>query len=103
MSFTLDYENFDINANGKVKRVKHYYTTAQSRQARSFINSARGPLFLYLSSRAPHGPSTPEKRFAGDYRGTPVEFHPARNEADVSDKPAFVRNSKRIPDRWIRS
>ncbi len=103
MTFTLDYTNFKVSVNGKIKKVKRYYTTEQSRQARSFVSSARGPFFLYLSSRAPHGPSTPEKRFAGDYRGTPLEPNPARNEADVSDKPAFVRNASRVPDRWIRS
>lgn len=103
MSSTLDYANFDVSVDGKVRRVKRYYTTEQSRRASSFVRSARGPLFLYLSSRAPHTPSMAEKRFAGDYRRAPLEANPARNEADVSDKPKFIRGMRPVPERWIRT
>src|SRR5262249_47899011 len=64
-----------------------------------FIRQTPGPLFLYLAPYAPHGPATPapgdETRFSAMSPDRPQSY----NEADVSDKPAWVRALPRLtPD-----
>jgi N-acetylglucosamine-6-sulfatase len=49
------------------------------------------PLFLYFSPHAPHGPATPPKRYAKAFNNLSPLRPPNYNEADVSDKPAWVR------------
>lgn len=51
-------------------------------------------LFLYLAYYEPHAPSNPAPKYATDPRcnGVSTSGVPSFNEADVSDKPAPVRN-----------
>jgi arylsulfatase A-like enzyme len=73
----------------------HLYSTTYIKQlGEQFLRSAEShdeqPWFLYLATAAPHGPSTPEKR----YRDSPVPFwkgEPAVFEKNRSDKPPYVR------------
>ena len=50
------------------------------------------PLFLYVGFNAPHAPSTPAPRDAGTLAGAQAPRTEAFNEADVSDKPSFLRD-----------
>jgi N-acetylglucosamine-6-sulfatase len=50
------------------------------------------PLFLYFSPSAPHRPATPDPADAGTFSTLPNYRPPSYNEADVSDKPAWIRN-----------
>ena len=68
---------------------EHWYR----QQARSFIEStpAGQPLFLYYAPKAPHLPSEPEAKYRGAFAGLAPFRPPSYDEADVSDKPAWVR------------
>ncbi|HEV2743612.1 MAG TPA: sulfatase/phosphatase domain-containing protein, partial [Rubrobacter sp.] len=48
--------------------------------------------FMHLSPNAPHFPSYYAPRHAGMFTDTPLPRPTSFNEADVSDKPAWVRN-----------
>jgi N-acetylglucosamine-6-sulfatase len=49
------------------------------------------PFFLYFAPKAPHAPATPAPRHVGMFSGVPPWRPPNYNEADVSDKPLWVR------------
>jgi len=67
-------------------------TDAHTDLAVNFIDSSQSPVFLYLAYRDPHRTAKVERR----YRGASVYVPPIRanvNEADVSDKPAWIRSN----------
>jgi arylsulfatase A-like enzyme len=80
---------------GKVVRqpLTSYSTTFVSQQAVDFIKATpKGtPLFAWVSYHAPHLPLVPETRYADTFPTLKAPRSPAFNEADVSDKPAYVR------------
>jgi arylsulfatase A-like enzyme len=64
--------------------------------ARAAVASIAGaphdrPFFLWFAPSAPHRPWTPAARHAGTFGDLEVPDPPAFAEADVSDKPAWVR------------
>ncbi len=69
----------------------------------NFINSTTGPFFLYLAYHQPHNPATPLSRYADASVYVPPN-PPNFNEADVSDKPQWVRSlsllSQSTIDTW---
>lgn len=72
---------------------REYLTDVLATKAVDFIRSAGDdPFFLYFAPFAPHVPATPAPRHAGRFAGTPPWRPPSWNEADVGDKPAWVRN-----------
>jgi arylsulfatase A-like enzyme len=89
------YSGGTWNVNGTVKTIADYNTTYISRKARKFLHRAgakQQPWFLYLATAAPHGPFTPEPKYAHapvpHWRGNPAVF-----EKDRSDKPNYVQRS----------
>lgn len=68
-----------------------YLTDVLREKALDFLAVAQQPFFLSLHPHAPHYPSTPAPRHDGLYDGFPITHGPNFNEADVSDKPAWVR------------
>lgn len=68
-----------------------------------FINTSESPFFLYLAYRAPHEPARPLNRYANAEVYLPPD-PPNFNEADVSDKPKWVRDqaplSQATIDAW---
>jgi len=89
------YVNFSLNENGEAVRYGKgaYLTDVLARQAVEFVETTPRdhPFLLYFTPKAPKGPSTPSRRFAGSFNGTPLERTPAFNEADVNDKPMNAR------------
>jgi arylsulfatase A-like enzyme len=89
------YYNYDVTNNGRIRHYgsqpADYSTNVLANQAVGFIRNTRGPLFLYFAPSAPHQPSIPAPQdktaFSARHFGWPPNF----NEADVSDKPAWVR------------
>jgi N-acetylglucosamine-6-sulfatase len=80
-----------------------YSTTFFGDRAEEFIRSADPgqPIFAYYAPFAPHAPATPLPSDDGvfdGFRGRPASY----NEADVSDKPAYIRTAPRL-DPWTRS
>jgi arylsulfatase A-like enzyme len=70
-----------------------YSTDVLRDKAVQFIqdSSTQQPFFLYFAPKAPHGPATPAPRHAGSFSGIPPWRPPNYNEADVSDKPAWLQ------------
>jgi N-acetylglucosamine-6-sulfatase len=79
-----------------------YSTDVLASQAVEFIrNSGSQPFFLYFTPKAPHIDTpmhvTPAPRHVGAYADLPAWRPPSLNEADVSDKPRYVRNHYPLP------
>lgn len=92
----LSYYRPQMNDNGKERdfqKKRQYSTDILRGRALQFIGStpAEPPLFLYFAPKAPHDPATPARRDRGAFAGVRRERSPDFNEADVSDKPGYVR------------
>ncbi|MBA3723701.1 MAG: sulfatase [Candidatus Levybacteria bacterium] len=89
------YYNYTLNENGTTRTygstADEYSTDVLAAKAVNFINSSQGPFFLFFTPNAPHNPYTPAPRHKGRYVKEPVVHDPSFNEADVSDKPAYIR------------
>jgi hypothetical protein len=73
-------------------------TDVLSRKSSLYIERAskgKSPFFLTLAPRAPHQPAIPAPRYAESYSGAAVPAEPSDdpsyNEADMSDKPLWLR------------
>ena len=77
-------------------------TDGHSAAAVNFINTSNSPFFLYLAYRAPHRPARPPTRYANANVYIPPD--PANiNEANVSDKPTWIRNLPPLTQSQIDS
>ena len=85
--------------NGVVNNDGGYSTDVISDKAVTFIRNAKEPFFLWLTPYAPHSvsnyplPPVVAPRHVGTCEDLPSYRPPSFNEADVADKPAFVRNT----------
>lgn len=92
-----DYTDIKFNINGTTAVQPGYTTDIISNHAVSFLDEFESlddakPWFMQISPNAPHGPATPEPKFAKAL--VPAwQVNPATLEEDVSDKPAYVRNA----------
>ena len=89
------WDHFNAPASGNANQLTNL--------AVDFINSSTGPIFLYLAYWDPHWPATPLPLYANADVYVPPD-PPNFNEADVSDKPTWVRNlsplSQATIDEW---
>ncbi|MDP8928434.1 MAG: sulfatase-like hydrolase/transferase [Actinomycetota bacterium] len=101
-----------INNNGQELRFDPeltHDTDLFAQQANAYIEQAAGqpePFFMYLSLNAPHAPAPPAERYQDEFPSAIYPRSPAFNEADVSDKPDWVRAKPRLTPRqigWIDS
>ena len=97
---------YQINENGRVAaydRSRIHDTDLFADKATHFIkNSASGaPFFMYLATNAPHTPAYVADRHKGMFSNEPLPNPPSFNEADVSDKPAWVRNKPRLMPDYV--
>lgn len=94
-----EYYNYDLIMDGVKKHYgstpADYSTDVLAAEAISFINSTPStqPLFLYFAPFAPHGDPIPAVRHKNAFKGYQFFSPPSRNEADVSDKPAYIRST----------
>ena len=93
------YYNYDMTFDGTtIQSYGHeaadYSTDVIASLTDTEIRSAspQDPLFLWVAPYAPHGPSTPAPRDTGTLDGIPAWRPPSYNEADVRDKPAYIRS-----------
>ena len=104
------YYDYSLNQNGRLERYggdpASYQTDVLAQRSVELLRSwAPGdvPFFLSVGFLAPHSgaaPSptgqtrvaTPAPRHAGRFAAEPLPRPPSFNEADMSDKPVFVRN-----------
>ncbi|MEX1263083.1 MAG: sulfatase [Actinomycetota bacterium] len=99
------YYDYDLLVDGRARPYgsddRSYSTDVLARYADRFIRTTPGddPLFMMLSTFAPHSPRTPPP---GTAPGTTVEWQPGPNlpELDVSDKPVYIQALRRVgPER----
>ncbi len=104
------YSNFNyvMNENGKLvrygSRPEDYLTDVVARKSVDFIEraAAKGqPFFIHLALYVPHSPATPAPRHAQLFTNAQLPRPPSFNEADVSDKPGFIRNRPLLTERQI--
>lgn len=95
------YSEFNYTLNENVKQVpygnqpKDYGTDVYVGKAVDFIKRSAqqgNPFFVYLAPYAPHAPYTPAPRHANLFPGVQAPRTPNYNEADVSDKPLYIRD-----------
>jgi len=91
--------NYALNENGKLvaygNQPKDYGTDVYVGKTVDFVQrSAKDgkPFFVYLAPYAPHSPYTPAPRHADLLPDVKAPRTPNYNEADVSDKPAYIRD-----------
>jgi len=75
-----------------------------ARKSRDFIQRAaaeRAPFFLMVTPFKPHLPGTPPRRYAKLFRGLKAPRTASFDEADVSDKPAWIRKRNRLRKKDI--
>jgi arylsulfatase A-like enzyme len=94
------YSEYDytLNENGLLVPYGHapkdYGTTVYLKKTEDFVTraaQANQPFFAFLPVYAPHGPATPAPQDVNDFPGAVAPRPPNYNEADVSDKPAWIR------------
>jgi N-acetylglucosamine-6-sulfatase len=92
-----DHYDYSLNENRTsvtyARAPEDYSTDVLYGKAIDFLETTptSEPFLLYFSTRAPHEVNKPAPRHEGDYRDLPIRYRPNFNEADVSDKPAWVR------------
>ncbi|MDR7544174.1 MAG: sulfatase [Armatimonadota bacterium] len=98
--------NFRMNENGRIvpygRAPEDSMTDLLARKAIAFIRQAAAagrPFFVHLSTYAPHAPATPAPRHEDAFSGVAAPRSPAFNEADTSDKPAWLRSRAPLSPR----
>ena len=99
--------SYQINENGQIvtyQRSEIHDTDLHAQVAEDFIQSTAGgaPFFMYLAPNAPHDPAYFAPRHASMFSNTPLPKPSSFNEADVSDKPAWVRNKPRLSSTQVQ-
>ncbi len=99
------YFDYRVNDQGVLRSYgsspADYSTDVLARQATTFIRSTPGPLFVYFAPFAPHFPGTPPPRYASAFSTLPPFRPPNYDEANVSDKPAYVRERPRFTPQLV--
>ncbi|MBK9923952.1 MAG: sulfatase [Anaerolineales bacterium] len=92
------YFAYTLNENGKLvryhKKDEDYSTDVFRDRALEFLEKnakSRTPFFLYISTSAPHGPSTAAPRHDNLFQDLKYPQGPSFHEEDVSDKPQIVQ------------
>lgn len=87
------YYGFSASVNGVPEEfgTDRYGTSESARRAAGFITSTTDPVFVVWAPSAPHWPPVPEHDDAGTFSDLAPWRPPSYLEADVSDKPAWVR------------
>ena len=105
---TGKYFRYDLNENGSLVNYSFddadYSTDVLAAKATHFIRNsaeANGPFFLFLATQAPHGGAKPARRHRGAFADSTAPRPPSFNEADVSDKPPWLREASKLTAEQI--
>src|SRR5829696_4549635 len=92
-----------LNQNGDIRHYPRsaHMTDVYAQKSLDFLRRATDdasdpPFMLWTGTFAPHLPADYANRDADLYSDTPLPTPPSFNEADVSDKPNWVRNTSRL-------
>ena len=101
--------NYWLNVNGRpewhgARPQDHISDQVATRGARFINDSVRmnKPFMLELAPFAPHLPATPEPQDAEKYADVKAPRNPNFNEADMSDKPLWLKNHRKLTKKWIK-
>ncbi|MDP8923041.1 MAG: sulfatase-like hydrolase/transferase, partial [Chloroflexota bacterium] len=97
------YWRYRVNHNGERKFFgtgeDEYSTRVFTREALRFLaEDTTRPFFLHVTPRAPHGPAREDVLDAGLFKDRELPLPPAYDEADVDDKPTWVRELPRLDE-----
>jgi N-acetylglucosamine-6-sulfatase len=92
----VKYYEYTVNNNGQIRqygdREQWYSADVLARRATSLLEAHKDrPFFLYLAFDGPHAPAIPARQDRGKFDDLPAPRPPSYNEADVSNKPSWVR------------
>ena len=94
------YQDYKLTVDGDVRSYASaqadYSTNVLGDLADRFIRRTDGPVFVEFAPAAPHAPAIPEPKDAAAFASLPPWRPPSYDEADVSDKPAYVRDLPRL-------
>ena len=94
------YLEYALTVDGHIYRYgsapADHSTEVLADDAVGFIEEAEGPLFLEFTPAAPHAPAIPATQDASAFDDLAPARPPSFDEADVSDKPAWVRALPRL-------
>jgi N-acetylglucosamine-6-sulfatase len=99
--------SYQINENGRIvtyQRSQIHDTDLHSQTAENSIRQTANnnkPFFMYLAPNAPHHPAYFAPRHAGMFSNKALPKPSSFNEADVSDKPQWVRDKPRLSSTEI--
>lgn len=89
------YLDYKLTIDGEVRSFgsspSDHSTRVLAQEAVEFVERAEGPLFLVFAPAAPHAPAIPAPGDATAFEDLPEARPPSFDEADVSDKPTWVR------------
>jgi N-acetylglucosamine-6-sulfatase len=104
-----DYRSTRLNENGGIKYYdpgRYHLDDVLAGKAAGYVRRAASddpPFFMWLGTQAPHAPATPAPRHADALADTSLPKPPSFDEADVSDKPDWIRDNPSLDHRWIAS
>jgi N-acetylglucosamine-6-sulfatase len=100
--------NYTLNENGRMvaygDRPEDYLNDVLTRKAVQVIRNASAagqPFFVYVLPYTPHSPSVAAPRHEGMFTDAELPRTSAFDEADVSDKPEFIRRIPPLDERRI--
>ncbi|WUH98114.1 sulfatase [Spirillospora sp. NBC_00431] len=100
--------NYNMNENGRLvhygSRPQDYLTDVLASKGLDFIKRAHGssqPFFMEISTFAPHGPFVPAPRHVGKFPTLRAPRSPSFNEADIRDKPSWLRSHRLLREPGI--
>jgi arylsulfatase A-like enzyme len=105
---TVDNIDWEANDNGRIISYRDtgqatYQTDVLADRAVDVIRRVTDrPIFMLIAPSSPHLPSTPATRHEGMFAGHEAPRTPSFNEADVSDKPFWLRTRPLINDLLVR-
>ncbi len=96
----------DLNENGAIIRYdpeEDHLDDVLADKASDYVEQTAGvdppfflsdrPFFMWLGSKAPHQPATPAPRHEDEFEDADLPRPPSFDEADVSDKPTWIRDN----------
>ena len=93
-----------VNNNGTIRAIPGHQDSVYKNEAVDWVKFAaplEKPLFLSVGFFAPHSPGIYNPKYADRFQGAKVPRDLSFNEADVSDKPGYVRNQRLLSQAEI--
>jgi arylsulfatase A-like enzyme len=103
----IGYYDYRLNVNGTQvaygSAAADYSTDVLGGYALDFVRTAPAPFFLYFTPYTPHSPWTIARRHVGMFKSYRPKLPPNVAEANVSDKPAWVRALAQKGGDWYNT